>query len=181
MKTLGQITLLFYLLISSSCSFLGKPIQITYLIPDGYVGDVIIVYSQTDGIIPEKEGKAYIFRIPEDGILKVRIPYEKGSHKFDFFFVDDNGTRTELEYVYPRGWVRNPGDNTTKSQDSITENEKNNQIFAMNNTNTNFRIKEKVIYVNSFIIGKPKDSNIAYNEMQDRITEIQKTLLKTTN
>lgn len=181
MNRLGQITLLFYLLISSSCSLFGKLIHITYLIPNGYVGNVIIVYSQTDGIIPEKEGETYIFRLPEDGILKVKMPFEKGSHKFDYFFVDDKGTRTELEYVYPTGWVRSSGDNTTKSQDNITEDEGTNHIFVMNNINSTFRINENVIYVNSFIVGKPKDSAIAYDKMQDRISEIQRTLLKTTN
>lgn len=176
-----QVILLISLLLGSSCVFFGKTIHIVYLIPEGYVGNVIVVYSQTDGIIPEKENGVYIFRIPEDGILKVNIPFEKGSHKFDYFFVDNNGTRTKLEYLYPKGWIRNPGDNTSKSQDNITEDERNNRIFAMNNINSTFRVKDNVVYVNSFIVGKPKDSAIAYDRMQDRISEIQKTLLKTAN
>jgi len=90
-----QILILFFI-ISSSCSLLATPTKVTYLIPEGFTGGVIILYNQKDGITPEAtENGKIIYRIPKDGFLKVKPTFENKHYKFSYFYVDKNGKKSQ--------------------------------------------------------------------------------------
>lgn len=177
MNKLKQTVILFCVLLSCSCSLLGKPTDVNYLIPKGFTGGVIILYNQPDGITPEttKDG-AIIYRIPKDGFLKVKQPFKRSYHKLNYYFVDAADKQTPIEYLQPEYYVRDRGDTTTKSHDSITEDERNNQVFVMNHRNVTFDLNGNKAVINGFIIGNPKDVTSLYVDMDRRIDKIDKDL-----
>jgi len=62
-----------------------------FLIPDGYKGDVYVVYGASDGERLSKTHSAVTYRIPKDGILRVQGPMAR------------NWTRTEYDYQTETG------------------------------------------------------------------------------
>lgn len=172
--------MLVLLLSNLSCVSFAKPGEIIYLIPESFTGGVIIVFNQPDGITPEtdKDG-AIIYKIPKDGLIKVKEPITKTAYDSKYYFVDDKGKRTLIEYLYPGHYVRNPGDTVSKSFDTISEEETNNKTFAMIHTTTNFGIQGEKVYIHNFIVGKPKDYQILYIRASEKIDEFQIGLSKT--
>jgi len=116
MNKLRKSIILLCVLASFSCSLFGKPIDVDYLISEGFTGGVIILYNQPDGIMPEttKDGRI-VYRIPNDGFLKVKSPLKRIAYKFNYYFVDAADKRTPIEYLYPKYYVRDRGDATSKS------------------------------------------------------------------
>lgn len=167
------------LIFSLSCSLLAKPIDVVYLIPENYTGGVIILYNQPDGIEPQKtKDGTIIYRIPKDGFLKVKPTFERKNFKFKYYFIDANDNRTEIEYLQRAHYVRDPGDTTSKSEDSITENERNNQTFAMLHETKNFALNGNKVFMQVFVVAIPKDSLGVYTKTLDKTFDIQKEMLK---
>jgi len=173
-----QILVLFFIA-SLACSLLAKPTEVAYLIPEGFTGGVTILYNQKDGITPEitKDGKI-IYEIPEDGFLKIKNKFERKHHKYEYYFIDDKGNRKEIEYLHPEAYVRDPGDTTSKSFDSITEEERMNQVFVISHETKNFTVNKIRVYMQSFILETPKDSLKTYMKNLDRMSEIQIKMLR---
>ena len=178
MRNRKRFIILLSALLSFSCVSFGKPIEVIYLIPANFTGGVIIIYNQPDGITPEttKDG-TIIFQIPKDGLIKVKEPLERTAYKFSYYFVDEKGNRTPIEYLYPGHYVRNPGDKTSKSFDTISEDETNNKTFAMIHTTKNFVVGQQQVYLHNFMIGHPKDYDVLYIQTSDKEFLIQETLM----
>ena len=70
----------------------------TILIPENYRGEVIIVFDRKNGLPIEYEKKERIYRIPETGILFTQFSYNPGVIDQEYYFIDPNGKRTEIEY-----------------------------------------------------------------------------------
>lgn len=182
MLKLKRIIVLWSLIFSLSCSLFAKPTDVVYLIPENFTGGVIVLYNQPDGITPETtDDGAIIYRIPKDGFLKVKPAFERKNFKFKYYFVDAQDKRTEIEYLQRAHYVRDPGDTTSKSADSITENERNNQIFAMLHETTNFAVSGNRVFIQVFVVAIPKNSLDVYMKTSNKIFDIQEDMLKTTN
>jgi hypothetical protein len=67
-----------------------------HLLPVGFRGPVIIVFRQTDGAAPEREGRARLYRIPKDGVLRTAYGPNDGWSAPAYFYVDSSGHRTEI-------------------------------------------------------------------------------------
>ncbi len=81
-----------FVLVASGCNQASGKNQ--YLIPDGYVGWIHIIYDQSTYPEIKKEDGIYTFPIGEDGILKVsNKDYAYGTSVDKFFYVDDKGNR----------------------------------------------------------------------------------------
>jgi hypothetical protein len=70
-----------------------------FLIPEGFRGQVLVLYGQTDGQPKEFEGKWRIYRVPQNGIL--RTPFQlKGDvinlGRTKYFFIGSNGNKTPI-------------------------------------------------------------------------------------
>ena len=177
MNELKRFSILLLFSLSFACSLFAKPTNVIYLIPEGFTGGVIVLYNQPDGIEPEKsEDGTIVYRIPKDGFLKVNSPLNEGKYRFKYYFVDEKDKRIEIEYVYPEAYVRNPGDTTTKSLDSITEDEKNNGIFIMNHRTVSFKNNGNKTVLYALSVGHPKDSRSIYIETDIQIGKIEKEL-----
>lgn len=69
----------------------------TYLIPEGYVGPILVVYVGTDENF-SSHGQDITYEMPASGVLKV----QSGSPKVytsRFYYVSEDGKRTEIPFL----------------------------------------------------------------------------------
>jgi hypothetical protein len=83
-------------IISFASSYLTRPEKELYLIPEGYVGRVIVIFNQTDGEKPEYENDRRVYRIPETGVLFTQLKDEQGIINQEYYYVSPNGQRQKL-------------------------------------------------------------------------------------
>src|SRR5882672_11596236 len=70
-----------------------------HLIPDGYVGPVVIAFDREDGEPKKYENKTRIYGIPPNGVLKTRFPKNDGTnHVWKFYYIKADGAKRELPY-----------------------------------------------------------------------------------
>lgn len=168
--------LVFLTLVNSSCSL--TPTNEIYLIRKGYMGDVIILFNQPDGVSPEVENGYYVYKIPEDGILKVKTSGQTGIVNKSYFYIDEGNRRQRIEYLRVTG-DRNPAGEPQNKFGNISQNEYENTVFIMNTGGLgSFNTKHGVIQFTSFIIGMPKDSVRLYDKMQERISNLHRKFLQ---
>ncbi len=65
-----------------------------YLIPEGYIGPVLIVYAQTTGEQARYDGNHRVYEIPANGVLVTQFDAPKGVNP-DLWYVDKQGQRTQ--------------------------------------------------------------------------------------
>jgi len=165
--------LIILVLINSNC-FLKYPRDGIYLIPNGYRGDVIIVFNQPDGIIPEVENGLYVYKIPDDGILKVNTEGYTGVVNKSYFYIDKNNQRQGIEYLQITGDRNSKGEPQNKFG-NINQNEYENAVYILNTGGLgSFNTKNGIVQYTSFIVGTPKDGDQLYDKMQKRISNIQR-------
>lgn len=74
----------------AQCRRVGE--QVIYLLPNRFVGNVIIVYNRPDGTPAEYRDGARIYRIPTTGVLKTQFKPNYGLRKPDLhYYVDKQG------------------------------------------------------------------------------------------
>jgi hypothetical protein len=162
-----------------SCSLFAKPINMVYLIPQGFTGGVIIVYDDIIGVEPEiDEAGSIFYRIPKDGILVVKPTKKEGPYKLSYFYVGDKDTRTEIEYLDSKNNAKDRGNIKPRNQDEVTEDERDNGIFAMNHRRITFKILNKSSLSYAFTVGHPKDANSIYTDIDWRLDDLEKYLSK---
>ncbi len=66
-----------------------------YLIPQGYEGPILVIFDQADGQPPKYEGRARVYEIPADGVVRTQLQETRGYHA-EFFYVNEKGERTEI-------------------------------------------------------------------------------------
>ena len=70
-----------------------------HLIPDGYVGPVVIAFDRDDGTPEKYENRTRIYEIPPSGILKTKFSRNDGAHHvWEFYYVKADGTKRDLPY-----------------------------------------------------------------------------------
>ena len=179
MRDRKRIVVFLLLLLTFSCVSFAKPTEIIYLIPEGFTGGVIIVFNQQDGITPEKDKDGtIIYRVPKNGLIKVKEPLAKAAYELKYYFVDDKGNKTRIEYLYPRYSGGNPSDPNSRETDKVTEDESNNKVFASDHETTNFNVGGEKVYIHSFIVEKPISALHTFMQTSHRIFDIQRELLK---
>lgn len=83
-------------IISFASSYLTRPEKELYLIPEGYVGKVVVIFNQADGEKPEYENDRRVYRIPETGVLFTQLKDEQGIINQEYYYVSQNGQRRKL-------------------------------------------------------------------------------------
>ena len=171
--------ILLSMLVVSSCFFFRYPRDGIYLIPKGYTGDVIILFNQPDGVVPEVENGLYVYKIPENGILKVKIKGRTGIVNKSYYYVDKNNEMQKIEYLRITGDIDPSGRPKDKFDGAINQDEYENGIFVMNAGGLgSFDTKSGRVQFTTFTVGHPKDSIRLYDKMQMRLTEIQLGFLR---
>ncbi|MES2780306.1 MAG: hypothetical protein V4651_10460 [Bacteroidota bacterium] len=81
---------------SFASSYLTRPEKETYLIPEGYVGTVLVIFNQPDGEKPQYIDGRRIYRIPQTGILFTQLKDEQGLINQEYFYISQNGQKRKL-------------------------------------------------------------------------------------
>lgn len=151
MHYLLSLILLCNLLCVSCFSLLGAQ-ESKVLIPKGYEGPVFIIFDQENGVQPGLEDNVHVYKILPDGILKTTVKVNYQFEKHEFFYVDDNGNRTEIPYLYPSGWGE--GEKTFENIDYSKE-----EIYVFSDEMGATEKNGKTIRFRQFLIGKAKNAN----------------------
>ena len=172
-----QIIIAAMILLSVSCTF-AKPTKIEYLLPEGFTGGVIVLYNQPDGTAPEVLTDGTVrYRIPKDGFLKVNTDQPEAIYNYSFYYIDGKNNVTRIEYIQPQGSTATERGGL-RSEDTITEEERNNKVFAMNHRSIGFEANGNKGPLYAFSIGLPKDSRSIYLKTLDKYDEINEQLSK---
>lgn len=71
-----------------------------FLIPDGYKGDIYVVYNAPDGE-PQNRHGAITYRIPKEGILRVQGPMIRGWTWTEYYYQLDTGKVDHIANFWP--------------------------------------------------------------------------------
>ncbi|MCF7498515.1 hypothetical protein [Pseudoalteromonas sp. L1] len=86
----------------SACTEVKESEPTIYLIPEGYVGSLYIVFNAPNGEPPKYEGDSRVYNIPPSGVLVTQMDANEGwieSNKIQFFSVSTNGDRKPISEV----------------------------------------------------------------------------------
>jgi len=72
-----------------------------FLIPDGYKGDVFVLYGAQDGEVLNKSRGEVTYRIPEDGILQTREPMLRGSTRTEYYYLRQDSSLEHIRNFWP--------------------------------------------------------------------------------
>ncbi len=76
-----------------------------YLIPEGYEGNILIVYNQDDGSPSSYEKFRRVYQIPNNGVLLEENSPTRSWYRPSFWYVDRDGqTVTEIPWITNCGW-----------------------------------------------------------------------------
>lgn len=94
------ITVLIFSL--AACTKKTKEPEI-YLISEDYRGDIYIVYDVASGSEPKYEGDAWVFTVPDSGVVHTKFTQNNGRSSqgiMRFFTVSKDGARSEVTNYY---------------------------------------------------------------------------------
>ena len=181
MRYLICLTLLILAFLASGCDFAQQGLHLAprdgiYLMPRDYVGSVVILYDQPDGVVPDVEGDYYVYKIPSSGVLRVRTSPYLGIVNLKYFYVDQAGERQEVKYITITG-DHDPQGRPQNKYGNLSQDEVENSIFVMNPSGVGeFRLNGKTIQFSRIIVGKPKDSEQLFDEYRKKLVEVQRAL-----
>jgi hypothetical protein len=117
-----------------------------HLIPDGYVGPVVIAFDRDDGTPKKYEDRTRVYEIPADGILKTKFPRNDGTHhSWKFYYVKADGTKHDLPYFLDLREVPIEGRNTVA-------------IYSMGSVSApSNRVKHDMSFF-TYVVGKVSDN-----------------------
>ena len=96
-KALKIIYISIIVTLLSACSDSKENGPSIYLMPEGYVGSVYIIYNVPNGQPPRYEGESRVYEIPASGMLITQMKMKSGREDNGdalFYFKNGDGTRT---------------------------------------------------------------------------------------
>jgi MFS family permease len=85
-----------FVMLLGSLYIWGRAEREVHLIPAGYEGPVVIVFGDSTGAPERREGRARLYEIPANGVLRTRFAANPGWGRPDYFHVDAAGERTPI-------------------------------------------------------------------------------------
>ena len=79
-----------------------------FLIPDGYEGDVYVVYGAADGESLNKTRWAVTYQIPKDGVLRVQGPMGRSWTRTEYDYQTETGNLKRIRNFWPTTIHRTP-------------------------------------------------------------------------
>lgn len=86
--------------------YLNRSEREVHLIPDGYVGPVVIVWDRKDGELSSYEKGMRLYRIPPSGVLFTQFQSNSGNvfpGDDQYFYQKADGSRIEIPVRYDQG------------------------------------------------------------------------------
>jgi hypothetical protein len=97
LRSLAITSVIGALLMGSSCAKHER-----YLVPDGYIGPVTVVYSSSEGELLQYDSDGVVaYRIGSGGALRVQgVGPLEGPVRAEYFYVTKSGTRTPIPWEH---------------------------------------------------------------------------------
>jgi hypothetical protein len=87
-------------ILSVATMFFGSTSE-RFLIPDGYKGDVYVVYGSRDGESLNKTTRRVTYRIPRDGILRIQMPTIPRWTRTGYYYEKQDGSLEQIRNFWP--------------------------------------------------------------------------------
>lgn len=71
-----------------------------YVLPENYIGYVIVIYEQENGVEKKYEGDKRVYEIPQSGILKTQFKGNYGWSNFPEFYYESIKVENKIPYEY---------------------------------------------------------------------------------
>lgn len=115
-----------------------------FILPHNFKGIVVIAYGQKDGIDDIIEDGKLIYKIPQSGVLKLKRKEVTTLSKSWYYFEDEQGKRTVLDYCFP------PCESMKNNPDNF---------FAYGKSNGGTENEGVQIEFTSFLVGTSHDTD----------------------
>lgn len=131
--------------------------QEVYILPQGFKGIVLIAYDQKDGLEDVKEDGKIIYKIPQNGVLKLKRKSATTLSQSWYYFEDAQGKRTEFYHCFaPCEDMRNNPD----------------KIFAYGTSNGGFENEGKQVIMTTFLVGTSHDTD-SLNKVDEKFNPLE--------
>ena len=107
------VVTIFISILSIFSSYLTKPEKERFLIPEGFKGQVFVIFNQKDGRKEKYEDGRRVYCIPNTGVLFTQFKDEEGQIDQEYFYISKNGNRKKLGVLDTRDF--NEEGNTEKN------------------------------------------------------------------
>ncbi|MBW0176593.1 hypothetical protein [Sediminibacterium sp.] len=128
-----------------------------FVLPRNFKGIVLIAYDQKDGMEDIKEDGKLVYKIPVNGILKLKRKEVTTLFKSWYFIENENGNRTVLNYCFP------PCEEMRKETA---------KIFAFGGGNRIFFDEQLELKTSIFLVGTATDID-SLNKVYEKINAIE--------
>lgn len=132
--------------------------QEVYILPQGFKGIVLIAYDQADGLEDVKEDGKLIYKIPQNGVLKLKRKEATVLSQSWYYFEDKQGNRTELYHCFA------PCDEMINNPD---------KIFAYGKSNGGFENEGEQLEMTTFLVGTSNDRD-SLNRADEKLNPIER-------
>ncbi len=95
------------LVVGATSLYVRIPME-RFLIPEGYTGDVFVLYGVSRGEVLAPSGSTITYRIPPNGILCVQHLLRIGSRRTEYDYVLKDGTTRKIENLWATTIPRTP-------------------------------------------------------------------------
>jgi hypothetical protein len=103
----GILTLHLFIIFGLAFLFISSTKE-RFLIPDGYKGDVYVIYGVRDGETVNKTRWAVTYRIPKDGVLRVQEPMVRTWTRTEYDYQTETGKLEPIRNFWPTTIHRTP-------------------------------------------------------------------------
>ena len=139
----------------------SKKEKIAFILPENFIGYIIIIYNQEEGEKVKYDGDTRVYEIPSSGILKTQFSADYGWSDFPKFYYTNNDSK-EIVYFYdfdqiPLGKIVSYGNTTGTANRDLKGNSTVN--FSQHYVGTKEQIKLAIEKANSFDYIKIADGN----------------------
>ncbi len=131
--------------------------QEVYILPQNFKGIVLIAYDQKDGIDDIIEDGKLIYKIPPNGVLKLKRKEATTLSQTWYYFEDTQGKRTELYNCFA------PCDEMKNNPD---------KVFAYGKSNGGFENEGEQINMTTFLVGTSHDTD-SLNKADEKFNPIE--------
>ena len=115
-----------------------------FVLPQNFKGIVVIAYDQKDGLDDTIEDGKFIYRIPQNGVMKLKRKEVTTLSKSWYYFEDEQGKRTILDFCFP------PCEEMKNNPD---------KFFAYGKSNGGTENEGEEIEFTSFLVGTSHDTD----------------------
>jgi hypothetical protein len=88
-----------------------------YLLPDHFVGPVIVLFDQPNGVAPARKNNTQVYIVPSSGIVRMRSELDRSGVMPSYFYVDQAGRRRPIPLGAP--WNLNLPDSQLQVEDML--------------------------------------------------------------